>query len=130
MLKKIKIMALAFFILSTISVFAQYSAPDFNDITFSQTGKEGAFNIYRVNYQGGDTDVSIILEGTPGDSERRTLKIFADEIFNWSTLTAKSVKLIFKKDAIEINVIPGSLTYNDSELTPYLPAGITFIHTD
>ncbi len=130
MLKKIKIMALAFLILGTISVFAQDRAPDFNNITFSQTGKEGSFNIYRVNYQGGDADVSIILEGTPGDSERRTLKIFADEIFNWSTLTAKSVKLIFKKDGIEINVIPGSLTYNDSELTPYLPAGITFIHTD
>ena len=130
MLKKIKIMALAFLILGTVSVSAQDRAPDFNNITFSRTGKEGSFDIYRVNYQGGDTDVSIILEGTPGDSEKRTLKIFADEIFNWSTLTARSVKLIFKKDGIEINVIPVSLTYNDSELTPYLPAGITFIHSD
>lgn len=128
MLKKIKIMALAFFILSTISVFAQDRAPDFRNITFSQTGKEGTFNLYRVNYQGADADVSIMLEGNPGERERETLKIFANEIFSWKTLTVKSVKLIFKKEGIEINVIPDSLTFNETELSPYLPAGITFIH--
>lgn len=133
MLKKVKIIILAFLILSSFPVFAQDRpldrAPDFRNITFTQTGKEGSLNIYRVNYQGADADVSIMLEGTPGDSERETLYIFAEEIFSWNTLTVKSVKVIFKKGGIEINVIPDSLTYNNTELTPYLPAGITFLHT-
>ena len=128
MLKKIKIIALSFLILGTISVFAQDRSPDFSNITFTQTGKEGTFNLYRVNYPGGDAEVSIMLEGNHGERERETLKIFANEIFSWKTLTAKSVKLIFKKEGIEINVIPDSLIFNETELSPYLPAGITFFH--
>ena len=128
MLKKIKILTSVLFLIIIISVSAQTAKPDFRDITFSRTGKEGLLNIYKVVYQG-DSDISIMLEGVPGDAEKETIRVFADELLNWKGLTVRNVKFIFRKDTVEININPAALIFNDIDYASYLPAGITFIHT-
>ncbi len=132
MLRRGRIIVLSLFLLGAVFAFAQEQQEvknDFQDISFTQTGTEGIFNVYKVIYQG-ETDISIMCEGVPGDKEKETVRIFAKEILTWPTLVAKSVKLIFRKEAVEINVIPMKLMYKETEYTSYLPAGITFIHTD
>ncbi len=107
---------------------AQEVVPDARAVSFTRTGTEGSFTVYKVDYPV-TPEITIMTQDDPGNYEKETVRVFVNEISRWDGLTVKNVKFIFRMDSVEINLVPQSLVYNENEYTHYLPAGINFIHT-
>ena len=76
---------------------------------------DAAGKAFEVNYS-----------AVPDESRQKRVMELKDTFYSWKRINVERMQFYFSTDAIYSNLETGKIAYNEEDLLPYLPAGLSF----
>lgn len=94
-------------------------------MTVLSTASDTVYTEYRV--RDGNNHVFDVLTREPlSDAEFQALNLVTGTIYKFQYIKAKSMRVVFAGDRINVILVPLSFTYQDKDFMKYLPSGLQF----
>ncbi len=75
---------------------------------------------------GKDRFIEVSFSGIPGDEAKKRVKDLKNLFSGWGRITAGNIEFYFTSDGIYPKIKIKKISYNEENLIPYLPAGLSF----
>lgn len=101
-----------------LEVISAPASPDSSSQQFELKDKQG--QIFALNF----------FAASPSQDAIRNALTYKDQIFSFSRISVKKLLITLEPNAAVFLLLPSKVAYQDNDLAPFLPGGITFILQD